>query len=68
MPYQAFYTVDSHNQKGSGERAPSVKVISPSEASAEKAKNLSSASFEKQSAKAIKCRVEISAEEKKETY
>ncbi len=43
-----------------------MKVISPSEASAEKAKSLSSASSEKQSAKAVKRRAEISAEEKKE--
>ncbi len=54
IAYQPFYTVDEHNQKEAGKITESVKVISPSEASAEKAKSLSSASSEKQSANAVK--------------
>ncbi len=54
VAYQPFFTVDENNQKGAGKRIKSIKVISPSEASAEKAKSLSSPMSEKQSAKAVK--------------
>ncbi len=44
----------------------SVKIISPSEASVEKAKTLSSPKAKKQSAGAINCKLEESAQEKRE--
>ncbi len=47
VTFQAFYTVDRHNQKGAGERAQSVKIISQSEESAEKTYRLSSAGSDK---------------------
>ncbi len=66
--YQSFYTIDEHNQKRAGKSTESIKVISPSEAAAEKAKSLSSSSSEKQSTKAVKSRLEKSVQEEKEKF
>ncbi len=65
MPYQPFVTVDDNNQKEAGKRTGSVWVISPNDASAEKAKSLNSPTSEKESSKAVKQQLEMSAEERK---